>query len=1373
MSRALRSQAGPGGEDQAALESLVQRFEEAWQHGGRPALDDYLLADNFPALVELVHVDLERRLKAGEACRVETYLAQYPRLAEEADVLLDLVAAEYRLRRRHEPDLGPAEYLRRFPGHRAGLAERLAEPPVPGTDPPAGPARRPADESTAVSGAGGPVLGPPAPAAAPGRSRYRPLRFHARGALGEVFVAEDEEFHREVALKRIQKRYADDADSRRRFLLEAEVTGRLEHPGIVPAYGLTADERGQPCYAMRLVQGETLQEAIRRFHEADRPGRDEGARGLELRQLLNRFVAVCNAVAYAHSRGIVHRDLKPANVMLGRYGETLVVDWGLARAIARDEAARASGEQTLAPSGDSGAGATQLGQAVGTPAFMPPEQAEGRWDRVGPASDIYSLGATLYCLLTGAPPFLGGSAEVLERVKRGDFPPPHERKKGVPGALAAVCLKAMARAPEQRYATVLDLAADVEHWLGDEPVSAWREPRRARLGRWARRHRVLVSGGAALLLAVAASLAVVTTLTGAAYEREHLAKKEAEENFDLARQAVEKYLTEVSENDLLNKPGLEPLRKKLLQAALEYHRKFIEKRRDDPRVRAELGHAYHRLAGITAALGSQKEAIALYGRALAVRQELAAAGPADRARRDDLAKSYHGLGNACRAVNRTAEALAAYREALALREGLARDQPDVPAYRNDLAASHTSLGHLHSDTARYAEATAAYRRALALRERLAAAHPTEAAYRQNLATTHTHLAIVFAALSQMGRAEAEHGKALAIRQALSRHHPDVPDYQSDLARSHTLLGDVYWYTGRLTEAEAAYNRALPLRERLAHDHPAVPDYQGDLARTYSDLSDVYKEAGRFVPSRDARLRALAIREKLARDHLDVPDYQDAVAGTYHSLGWFYHNFGQLARSRAAYEKAIALREPLVRVHPHLPTYQASLAWDYNNLGLVFQDAGQPARSEATQRTALALKQKLAAAHPDVPDYRYSLAVSYLNLGWLFLNIDQPEKALAELQTMVAIDEPLVVKYPDVDLYRDVLAAAYINLTKVYQDLGRPDRGVASYKQALAHCTRLTQAQPGVAGYQGRLGLAHHYAGLLYQAAGQPAKALAAFEEARAVREKLARDHPLYLPYEFHLAETPLVLGRLYQKTGEAARAETAYRRAVAVHAAVVRDHPDLPAYQDGLSRAHRGLGDLYRDTGRGEKAEAAYRRAAAVGEKLIAAFADMPRYRDELARAYGRLGNFYQGAGRESPARTAHARALVVRESLVNDFPDAAGYRAALALLVVRAGNHARGAAEADAVAQGRAPSGATLLVLARTLSRAAAAAGRDIRLSAEERERLAEDRAARAVALLRRAHAAGYFRLWARIEQVQKGRDLDPLRTRTDFKKLLAELAD
>jgi formylglycine-generating enzyme required for sulfatase activity/serine/threonine protein kinase len=404
--------------------------------------------------------------------------------------------------------------------------------------------------------------------------RFRILRPHARGGLGEVFVAEDEELHREVALKEIQSRHAHHPDSRSRFLLEAEVTGRLEHPGIVPVYGLGTYADGRPFYAMRFIKGDSLQEAIERFHRPGR-GKDPGQRGLELRQLLGRFVDVCNAVAYAHSRGVLHRDLKPGNIMLGQYGETLVVDWGLAKMAGRSGAGADSTEAPLAPTRGSGVTPTQMGQAIGTPQYMSPEQAAGRLDELGPASDVYSLGSTLYALLTGRAPFAGQDlGTLLRQVQCGDFPPPRQINPDVPRPLEAVCLKAMALLPQDRYASARDLAGDVERWLADEPVAAYREPLSARLRRWGRRHRTLVSTSVALLLTVAVALAVSTVLVSGALQKEEQARGQAVEALKKEEQArKERALAQV--NAVLDASpqavpgilqGLEPLGEDVLPA---------------------------------------------------------------------------------------------------------------------------------------------------------------------------------------------------------------------------------------------------------------------------------------------------------------------------------------------------------------------------------------------------------------------------------------------------------------------------------------------------------------------------------------------------------------------------------------------------------------------------------------------------------------------------------------------------------------------------------------------------------------------------------------------------------------------------------------
>jgi serine/threonine protein kinase len=343
-----------------------------------------------------------------------------------------------------------------------------------------------------------------------GSVRYRVLRPHARGGLGEVFVARDEELGREVALKEIQAQHADDPDSRGRFVREAEVTGLLEHPGVVAVYGLGAYADGRPFYAMRFIQGDSLKEAIDRFHQGSKPKFTR----TEFRQLLGRFIDVCQAIAYAHSRGVLHRDLKPGNIMLGKFGETLVVDWGLAKVAGTKDGA--VGDQSIGVSSESHATPTMHGQAIGTPAYMSPEQATGKLDELGPATDVYSLGATLYALLTGRAPIEAANLpETLRKAERGEWTPLRQVNSSIPGPLAAICAKAMALKPSDRYASAEALAADVERFLADESVSAHPDAMIVKVRRWMRKRPGVTAGAAVAVLAgLAASFAGFVVVGG-------------------------------------------------------------------------------------------------------------------------------------------------------------------------------------------------------------------------------------------------------------------------------------------------------------------------------------------------------------------------------------------------------------------------------------------------------------------------------------------------------------------------------------------------------------------------------------------------------------------------------------------------------------------------------------------------------------------------------------------------------------------------------------------------------------------------------------------------------------------------------------------
>jgi serine/threonine protein kinase len=288
------------------------------------------------------------------------------------------------------------------------------------------------------------------------RERYTLTRLHATGGIGRVWLARDSSLGREVALKELQPERIDNPAFWSRFLKEAQITGQLEHPGIVPVYELSRQrENQQPFYTMRFVKGRTLTDAIQAYHRKRKAGQ---AGPLDLAGLLNAFVGVCQAVAYAHSRGVIHRDLKGQNVVLGDYGEVILLDWGLAKLVDRPEEDAAALPVVMNVEGKPEG--TVQGQVLGTPAYMAPEQAQGRLDLIDRRTDVYGLGAMLYEILTGQPPFAGIDTEDLLRKVREEQPErPRAFCTGVPAALEAVCLMALAKRPAARY--------DIEEWYQD------------------------------------------------------------------------------------------------------------------------------------------------------------------------------------------------------------------------------------------------------------------------------------------------------------------------------------------------------------------------------------------------------------------------------------------------------------------------------------------------------------------------------------------------------------------------------------------------------------------------------------------------------------------------------------------------------------------------------------------------------------------------------------------------------------------------------------------------------------------------------------------------------------------------------------------
>jgi len=298
-----------------------------------------------------------------------------------------------------------------------------------------------------------------------GRDKYDVGRVVARGGMGAVFSAKEAATGRTVAMKRILD--SADEESGARFLTEAKVTALLEHPNIVPVHDLDVDARGRVFYTMKLIKGETLGDVLERIEEGD----EATIRQYPLGELLNIFQKVCDAVAFAHSRDVLHRDLKPDNIMIGEYGEVLVMDWGLAKILARRLPRRTQASSLLEDDPSDGFH-TMDGMVIGTPQYMAPEQAEGHINQIDQRTDIYALGGILYHMLTLRPPVLAGNdTAMIKAAAAGEIPPPAELVKKVvlphspggrvPGSLSAVAMRALSKARSGRYPTVQSLRQEV------------------------------------------------------------------------------------------------------------------------------------------------------------------------------------------------------------------------------------------------------------------------------------------------------------------------------------------------------------------------------------------------------------------------------------------------------------------------------------------------------------------------------------------------------------------------------------------------------------------------------------------------------------------------------------------------------------------------------------------------------------------------------------------------------------------------------------------------------------------------------------------------------------------------------------------------
>ncbi len=1007
--------------------------------------------------------------------------------------------------------------------------------------------------------------------------RFRILRPHAEGGLGKVSVARDEELHREVALKEIQERHADDYESRARFLIEAEITGALEHPGVVPVYGLGAYADGRPFYAMRFIKGDTLRHAIDHFYKADAAGRPANERVLELRKLLGRFVDVCDAIAYAHSRGILHRDLKPDNIMLGKYGETLVVDWGLAKPVGAPAEVNDKMESLFQPSSGEGSGATQMGSAIGTPQYMPPEQAAGRLDELGPASDVYSLGATLFCVLTGKSPFTDPTVgAVLQKVQRGEFPPPRQVNPKVPPALNAVCLKAMALRPEDRYPTAPALVHDIEKWLADEPVSAWREPWRVRAGRWARRNHTLVAATVAgLLVAILAGGAGVLW-----YQQEQAARA--------AEHAVRVSATASGVSAALDDA-----------ATLEKQAATVTN--DPARWRESLAEALSAVKRAEGLLNSGEGTDDMRARVNASRDELEAADKDRRliAQLEDvrLQSAIAGKDSVFDYAGEAAQYAAAFEKDMgfsSLGTKEAAERVSSREIREELLAA----------LADWSNVTPNKEDKQRLRDILKAADPDPTTFRNrwNAAIERKDLNAQRHLAFSSEVADQPTVRVVLLGSQLTK--IDAADAVRFLKEANERRPGDFWILFRLghacrlstppqtDDAIRYFTAALALRPGSSTAHIALGN-EFWVKHQFDDAIVEYHDAARLKPDNAWAYNGLGMvlhdqgkRDEATAEFKKAIDLNAKIPQPHHNLGIVLHDQRKLDEAAAEYREAIAIDPKYLLAH--------------NGLGGVLRDQGKRDEAAAEYRKVIELDPKYTAAYNGLGNILYdegkrdeataqyrkaielnpSYALVHFNLGGVLNVQGKRDEAIVEYRKAIELDPKF--------------ALWHASLGNILYDGGKRDEAAAEYRKAFELDPNLAQAHNGL---------------------GNSLRDRGKLEEAVAEYRKAVELDPKY-------AVPHTNLGGVLRDQGKLEEAVAEYRKTIALDPSYVFGHTGLglvlydqhklaeaaAEYRKAvelnpkLAIAHNGLGKILRDQGEREEAAAEFRQAIELDPELAAAF---------------------------------------------------------------------------------------------------------------------------------------------------------------------------
>jgi eukaryotic-like serine/threonine-protein kinase len=824
---------------------------------------------------------------------------------------------------------------------------------------------------------------------APPIAGYQILSELGRGGMGVVYHARQASLGREVALKIILAGAHAGQSERARFRVEAETAARLKHPNIVPIYEI--GEQGQlPYLALEFVEGGSLAQAM-------------AVRPLAPIQAAGMVETLARAIDHVHQHGVVHRDLKPANVLLTADGVPKITDFGLAKWLD-------------APSDH----ATQSGTVLGTPSYMAPEQAQGHSGLIGPATDVYALGAILYEMVTGRPPFHAAtSQETVQQLLTEEPLPPSRLQPRVPRDLEIICLKCLQKEPTRRYAGAGALADDLRRFLDQKPIHARPTPAWERALKWARR-RPAIAGLAGISIAASLALAVTGLAYNARLQRE---RDTARANFQMALDAVDRFYNQVSENTLLNTPRMEPLRRQLLETAQEFYERFVRERANDPEARVQLGRTYQRLGQLTRQTKSKTEAIEFM------------------------------------------------KQAIAIQEPLVRAHPDNSEYQSDLAISHANLGGLLGETGRMDEAAQQFRKTIPLWEALVRRNPSLGVYRQRLGHTWFSLGEVCRFSAKSDEARQAHGRARSVLEALVQDEPKVADHGKELALLINAQAALAFSAGAYAEAGKAFGDALALREVLAREFPDRHVLQHDLAASHANLAIVARINNDWARAETSNKSALDIFQRLAREHPDISDYRDGQAGPYQELGLIYFQKKDLKHAEQSLREAVAIRAAVAHDRPEVTRYQSGLARTYIDLGELCIETGQPGEAETSLSQACEIMERLVHEYPDVIDYQADLGCAYAAKGKAAARSAKPLNVVDFSGKAINLLDTALRNKSSFAEAQQYLGMAYRERAEAYGGLGRTDDALRDWEKAvpLSEGEDLTAARIGRARTLARLG----------------------------------------------------------------------------------------------------------------------------------------------------------------------------------------------------------------------------------------------------------------------------------------------------------------